>query len=111
MNIKMLILFFSLISTSAFANFHSGEISGYIPYSQDSRKILIFKVTGMKGQGCNTTSRFAIDSNSLKYDATVSAIMAAFHSKTPVRVRYYDTCKAWGNSADVSHLCVGDISC
>jgi hypothetical protein len=110
--VKYLLLVISLIfSSAAFSARLSGTVEGYIPYSSGEKEILIFKLANSATGGCNTTQRFAIDSNDKKYKATLSAILAAFHSKTTVAVDYLPSCNAWGNSADIRYICVGNINC
>ena len=54
---------------------------------------------------------FAIDSKTPKFEGTVAAVMAAYHSKSPVSIEYLSSCNAWGNAADIAFMCVGDINC
>ncbi len=89
----------------------SGQLTGYIPYSSDDKEIIIFKLQNNVVEGCNTTGRFAMDSRSPRYKATVAAIISAFHSQTPIVVKYLPTCYSWSNSADVAFVCVGNINC
>jgi hypothetical protein len=99
------------ISSNIFAAKQSGTITGFIPYSTGTKEILIFKLKDNISGGCNTTGRFAIDSTSVRYKATLSAVIASYHAQTPIKVEYKQTCNSWGNSADISFICVGDISC
>ncbi len=108
---KYILLGMALLSFSVSAAYQSGNISGYIPYSNGHKEIIIFKLNNNVAEGCNTTGRFAMDSNSPRYKATLSAIIAAFHSQTKVRVKYTPTCDSWGNSADAELICVGNIDC
>jgi hypothetical protein len=94
-----------------FAETQQSTISGFIPYSSGDKRILIFKLDGNVTGGCNTTGRFAIDDTSPRYEATLSAVLASYHAQTKVRVNYFPTCNAWGNSADINFICVGDINC
>ncbi|WP_419811821.1 hypothetical protein [Bacterioplanoides sp.] len=104
-------LFFMLFSNSVLAERLSGKIEGLIPYSSGDHEILIFKLDNNRTGGCNTTERFAIDSSSKKYTATLSSVLAAFHSKTSIVVEYKNSCNYLGNSADVNFICVGSINC
>ncbi|GAB6262567.1 hypothetical protein [Photobacterium sp. 53610] len=108
---KRIATLIALTSFSVNASVQSGVISGYIPYSHEQKEIIIFQLNNNVAQGCNTTGRFAMDSTSPRYPATLSAVLAAYHSKSPIRVNYLDTCNAWGNSADVDYICVGDVAC
>ena len=89
----------------------TGEIIGYLPYSQAGKEIIFFKLQGNVSAGCNITGRFAMDDSSLRYKTTVSAVIAAFHSKTPIMVDYSSSCNTWGNAADVNFICIGNINC
>ena len=111
-----LIILALFVSTSTFAAKQSAKVTGFIPYSSTVKEILLFKLEGnvydpVGGEGCNTSGRFGIDSTNLKYKATLSAIIAAFHAQSTVTVHYLDTCDAFGNSADVKYICVGTINC
>lgn len=108
---RAFILLIMTFTLPVFAASQVGEITGYIPYSSGSKTIMIFKLKNNVVNGCNTTGRFAIASTSPRFKATEAAVLAAFHSKTPVRVAYLNSCNAWGNSADVNYICVGDINC
>jgi hypothetical protein len=59
--------------------------------------------------GESRSGRFAIDSSSLHFKATVAAIVSAFHSQSQVFVAYSDgpSCLAWSNAADIHYVCVG----
>ena len=107
----MCVLLFLLVTTTSFAARQTGVVQGYVPYSDGDREILIFKITNNVSEGCNATGRFAIDNTSLRYKSTLSAIIAAFHSKEEISVEYLSSCNAWVNSADVNFICVGDINC
>ena len=100
-----------LFSGPAFCAVHTGEVIGYLPYSSAGKEILVFKLSNNVSGGCNSSARFAIDDTSLRYKNTVSAVMAAFHSKTTIKVDYLSTCNAWGNSADIAYICVGEVGC
>ncbi|NOI94298.1 hypothetical protein F0232_04810 [Vibrio sp. T3Y01] len=104
-----LTLVIAAFSTSA-ASQH-GKVIGYIPYSVGDKEVIIFKIENNVSKGCNVTGRFAMDSSSLRYKATLSSIMSAYHSKTPIRVNYLETCNSWGNTADANFVCIGDINC
>ena len=82
-----------------------------MPWSSGDNEVLIFKLKENHIAGCNTAGRYSIDSSNKKYKATLSAIIAAFHAQTNVTVTYLPTCDYWHNSADVNHICVGDINC
>jgi hypothetical protein len=89
----------------------TGKITGYIPYESGGKQIFLFQVQGVAAAGCNSTGRFALDSNALKFKATQAAVMAAFHSQSDVTVLYTQTCAAWSNSYDMSAVCVGTLAC
>lgn len=89
----------------------AAKIKGYIPYEAGGKELLILQLEGNVTGGCNTTGRFAIDSAQLKFKATRAAIMAAFHSQTPITVFYYQTCNSYGNSWDIAWVCVGNLPC
>ncbi len=79
-------------SVSAVSSTQSGQITGYIPYSSGDKEIIVFKLKNNVVKGCKTTGRLAIDSRSLRYRATVAAVMSAFHSQTPIVVKYLPGC-------------------
>jgi hypothetical protein len=108
---SIIILTSLLFSSSIFAERQSGSVVGYIPYSNGDKEILIFKLEGNVSGGCNVTARFAIDNTSLRYKTTVSALIAAFHSKAPIAVDYLSSCNSWGNAADVNFIWIGNINC
>ncbi|KDM93464.1 hypothetical protein [Photobacterium galatheae] len=108
---KVILALLALTSFSVNAASQSGVITGYIPYSNANKEIIIFQLENNVAQGCNVTGRFAMDNTSPRYQATLSAVLAAYHAKSRIRVNYLDTCNAWGNSADVSFICVGDVGC
>jgi len=100
-----------LVGSAVFAETQVGTITGFIPYSSEDEKVLIFKLEGNVEGGCNTTGRFAIGDSSPRYEATLSAVLASYHAQTKVRVRYLPTCEYWANSSDISYICVGNINC
>ncbi|WP_444996098.1 hypothetical protein [Aliikangiella sp. IMCC44359] len=112
---KKLILVSLLVGfiSPAFAELksHSGKITGYIVSKQGVEKLFFLKLEGITAGGCSSTGRLAIDSSSPSFDATQSAIMAAFHSKTDVNIYYNDTCNTGQNAWDILWVCVGDIPC
>ncbi|PUE41087.1 hypothetical protein B9Z49_21190 [Limnohabitans sp. 2KL-51] len=108
---KHLVAILCCFAAVASAQFQTAKVTGYIPYESGGRQIFIFQLEGNASGGCNTTSRFAVDSNSLKFKGTQAAIMASFHTQTDVTVVYAQTCGAWVNSWDVVAACVGNIPC
>lgn len=104
-------IFLLLISCNVSAEFQTGVINGYIPYSSEGQEKFIIQLKNNVSGGGNTTSRFAIAESAANYDKIAAALMAAFHSKTPVTVSYQKTCNAWGNSYDFDFVCVGSIPC
>jgi hypothetical protein len=108
---KIIFLFYFVISTTTFAATQIAEIQGFLPYSRDGKEVLIFKLDNNVQEGCNDSARFAIDETSPRYKTTVSAVLAAFHSKTPITVAYLPTCNTWYNAADVNYICVGNADC
>jgi hypothetical protein len=102
-----------LAAGSACAQSYSqaGTLNGYIPFDDGVKQILIFQLAGNAQGGCNTTARFAIDSNAPKFKGTMAAVMAAYHTQTPVTVVYTQTCNSWTNAWDVGHICVGQLPC
>jgi len=95
----------------ALAEKQSGVVKGYIPYSSGGKEILIFNTTNSVAIGCNATARFAIDNTSLRYKATLSVVIAAFHSQKEIVVDYLPSCNVWGNAADIRYICIGEIAC
>ena len=107
------ILFFVLLSISFGANADRqvGEITGIIPYESGGKKLFFFQLKDNVSGGCNLSARFTFDNNKVNYDAMVSSMMAAYLAKIPVQVEYTKTCNSWGNSYDVSWVCIGNIPC
>ncbi len=101
-----------LAALSALAGTQSGKITGYVPYSNGQKEVLLVKLENIDEveRGCNTTARFAMDSDSPKFKATQAAVIAAFHSQTEVKVKYSETC-TYAASWDISFICVGNINC
>lgn len=100
-----------LYSNISLAITQSGKITGYVPYSSGGKEIIIFKLENNVSSACNSTARFAMDNTLPRYKATLSAVIAAFHSQSTIKVNYLSSCNAWGNSADVNYICVGNINC
>lgn len=107
------VAFAASASFPAHAEVGSGRIVGYIPYASGGKEVLIVRVENTSGTrpSCNSTSRFAISSDSLNFKATQSAVMAAYAAGTRVYLSGKGTCSAWSNSEDFGYICVGDISC
>jgi len=100
------------LSHNAFSyNTQLGNLDGYLPYSNGTKEIFFFKLDSTSASGCNGTNRYAIDSDHKNFKSVVSAVMASFHSKTPIRVRYEETCNTFSNAFDSSYICIGDIPC
>jgi hypothetical protein len=108
---KALFATLCLCTTLALAQSQTAKVTGYIPYDNGGRQIFLFQLQGNVSGGCNTSSRFAIDSSALRFKSTQAAVMAAFHTQTDVTVSYSQTCSAWGNSWDIAHVCVGSLPC
>lgn len=108
---KLLCLVGLLFSISAQADRQNGEITGVIPFESGNKKLFFIQLKDNVSGGCNGTGRFVLESSKLSYSETVSAIMAAYFSKTPVQVEYTKTCNAWGNAYDISWICIGNIPC
>lgn len=88
-----------------------GNLKGYLPYAEAEREVFFFNLDTTTVRGCNTSNRYAIDSNHKNFKSVVSAVMAAFHSKTPVRVYFEEKCDTYSNSFDSRYICIGDIPC
>lgn len=110
---KSLILLYTLASTIVFAGEGTGEVTGVIPYtkSDGSRIFFVSVASKTNSPSCNTTNRFVFSDIDPSFDVSVSAIMAAFHSKTIVRIKGSGTCTYWSNAEDARYICVGDIPC
>jgi hypothetical protein len=110
--IRLVALIVAIASLSqAHATYTTGQITGYGPGTANGKYLVVFKLVGQATSGCNTTARFAINSDSLHFQGALSAIVAAFHSQTPVTVSYEATCNKLDNAFDVNFVCVGDINC
>ncbi|EGQ7703135.1 hypothetical protein ACUULL_001468 [Vibrio cholerae] len=110
-SITLLTLMSVLTAFNAHAARQVGKITGVIPYEASGKKIVIFKIENNIAQGCNVTGRFAFDESKKNFDLMSSALLSAFHAGTTVHVEYSNSCKAWGNSYDIQHICFGDIPC
>jgi hypothetical protein len=98
---------------AAFAGTGEGKITGVIPYTKSTNEKLFFISVESKkdSPSCNVTNRFVLSSNDPSFDTTVSAVLAAYHAKTPVKVTGVDNCDAWSNSEGVRYICFGNIAC
>ena len=106
------LLALAVFATTADAGAQSGKVAGFVPYKNSSGgEMIIFKLEGNVGSGCNVSQRFAIDASSQHFKGTQAAILAAFHAKTELRVVYNETCNVFGNAWDVSYVCAGAINC
>ena len=110
------LLCFVIISAFSLSNAYaypldSGLIKGYLPYANGTKEIFFFKLEGTAVSGCNTTRRYAINSDSKNFKSVVSAVMASFHSKQSVKVHFSEACNAYSNAFDANYICVGDIPC
>jgi len=108
---KIIFLAFLFVSSNSFAAIITGPITGFLPISSGDTEVLLVKIGGGTTAGCNTSARFAIDSNSKRYDATFASVLAAFHAGDSIKVNYLSSCNAWHNSADINYICVGIINC
>ena len=97
-----------LPSLPAWADTFTGRITGYT--SATTPMLFVRLENGPLG-GCNTTGRFVMDGNTPKYKATLAAVMAAFHTQTPIKVHYTTTCNTWRYDWDLQFARVGDIQC
>jgi hypothetical protein len=111
---KIFLAMFLMLSSFSYGQeqlLQTGKITGYIPYEFEGKEVFVLQLEGNVSGGCNTTGRFAIDSSQLKFKATRAAVMAAFHSQTPVTVFYNQTCNSFVNTWDVRWVCVGNLPC
>jgi hypothetical protein len=109
---KILFVVLLLVCSLAFAQqSQTAKITGYIPYDLDGKELLFVQLEGNRSGGCNVTARYAIDSSQLKFKGTRAALIAAFHTQTPVTIFYNETCNAYSNSWDIAWVCVGTIPC
>lgn len=102
---------FILFPMFAFGGSQTSEISGYLPFSNADKEIFIFKLKDNISGGCNATGRFAIDSTSVRFVGMRTALIAAFHAKSKVRVSYDGSCDSWSNTYDATMVCIGEINC
>lgn len=89
----------------------TGVVTGYVSPSNANGPAVIFKMNTSTVEGCNSTGRFAMSSQDVRYKANLTAIMAAYHSQSPVTATYNTTCTTWGNSYDLTYVCVGTVGC
>jgi hypothetical protein len=109
---KRILLSLALVAAHpAFGATQVGVVTGYAPGIVSGKEAFVFKLENNSNAGCNTTARYTIDETSVHFKATVAAIMAAFHARTPVLVTYAATCNVLGGAADVTYVCVGEINC
>jgi len=110
--ILILLLTFSFSSnTFAFTELQTGKITGYSPYHWQGNQVIIFRIENNASSACNTTGRFAISGTHVNYEGFVATILAAYHSKETVTVRYNANCNMFPNSYDLYALCVGTMVC
>lgn len=109
-SLLLLTTFFCTSSVSAYQTQH-GKIKGYLPYAEPEREVFFFNLDTTVKKGCNTTNRYAIDSSHKNFKSVVSAVMSAFHSNTPIRAYFVESCDIYPNSFDSAYVCVGDIPC
>ena len=105
------VLGLSMFCGAASADYQSGVITGYLTHKSASTPVLIVKVDTGTATGCNTTSRFAMAADDPRYQGTLAAVIAAYHTQATVKVAFTQTCTAWSNSFDMTYMCVGDIPC
>jgi hypothetical protein len=109
---KFVILMCLIFCTLAKAQtFQTAKITGYIPSSWQGKEVILVQIEGNVSGGCNTTSRFAIDSSQLHFKSVRAAIMAAFASQTLIIAAYTQTCNMFPNAWDLAYVCVGSIPC
>lgn len=109
-NISLFIIGLSF-SIPSLAGYNTGKISGFIPYQNGTKSVLIFNLENNVSGGCNMTGRFVLDGDDPKFKGSQATVIAAYFNATPVTVLYRDTCLTWGNSADVEAICVGVTPC
>lgn len=103
------VLFATTASAQTFTQ--SGKVTGYIPFEGGANQVLLFNIESNPTGGCNTASRFAIDSTATKFKGSQAALMSAYHSDSTVTILYTKTCNTLWNSWDVTAICVGTITC
>lgn len=110
--VRVFVLLLSLFfSSSVVSEVLSGRIVGFVPFSSGDKEVLLFKLDSSAPSGCNVSGRFAMDNSSPRFKLTSSAVIAAFHSQSTVKVNYLSSCNVWSKTADVNFICVGDINC
>ncbi|UTW46438.1 hypothetical protein KFE80_06045 [bacterium SCSIO 12696] len=87
----------------------SGKVSGYSVSIWSGKEIFLFKLDSSVSEGCNTTGRYAINSDSMQYKSIQAAIMSAYHGSSDVLVRANDVCTIIGNSYDVYGVRIGNM--
>jgi hypothetical protein len=100
---KYFILMISIvISATAFAGEGNGKITGFIPYANGNKEIILIKVEQhTSSPSCNSTLRFSMREDNLKYQGTKAAALAAFMAGTPVKILGENNCRAWGNAESI----------
>lgn len=87
----------------------SGKVSGYSVSIWSGKELFMFKLDNSVSEGCNTTGRYAINSDSMQYESIKAAVMSAYHGGSDVLVKANDVCTAISNSYDVYGVRVGDM--
>lgn len=110
---KIVLMFFAALSFNVLAGTGTGIVTGVTPYTKGSgEKLFFIRVESKENSpSCNTTNRFALSNTDPSFNATLSALLAAYHAKTEVVVKGKDSCSYWSNSEDIDYVCFGDIAC
>ena len=110
---KVAISLLLIISSSlSFAGSATGKITGYIPYSSGQEELLFIKVENIvSSPTCNTTSRFTMRGDNIKYKSTNAAVLAALMAGTPVIAKGKGVCSNFSNSEDLEYICLGSTPC
>jgi hypothetical protein len=110
---SLLLTCIALIASPALAQTLSqtGKLTGYIPSQANGKQIFVVQLQGNVTGGCNSSARFAINSDSLSFKTTAAALMAAYHAQSDVTIFYSQSCTALGNAWDLGWACVGNVPC
>jgi hypothetical protein len=107
----MAVISFFICAFANAENFQTGKVIGYIPSDFQGKELFFVQIEGNATGGCNTTSRFVIDSSQPKFKSVRAAIMASFYSQVPIVAVYNQTGNTFPNSWDLLYVCVGPIPC
>jgi hypothetical protein len=92
----------AIVCVSSLAGTGRGALLGALPYTCPGGECFFVQATSNTGlAACNTSGRFVMSASDPKYKTTVAALLAAYHSQTPVTLYGAGTCNTWSNAEDL----------